>query len=146
LVGFIQAMACFPDVQRKAQAEIDRVIGPERIPTMDDEHNLPYIKAMIKETLRWMPTTVTGGLPHSVLKDDHYNGYFIPKGAQLLNNVYTINMDENRYPNPREFRPERYEGDTQTAADSAANPEALKRDHYTFGAGRRIWYSICLSD
>jgi hypothetical protein len=105
---------------------------------MDDEPNLPYIRAMVKETLRWMPTTVTGAVPHAATEDGEYNGYFIPKGAQLMNNVWSIHMDESHYPNPREFRPERYEGDDQSAADSAANPDAMKRDHFGFGAGRRI--------
>lgn len=131
-------MACFPEAQRKGQAEIDRVIGSERLPTMEDEYDLPYIRAMVKETLRWMPTTVTGALPHAATKEGHYNGYFIPEGAELMNNVWTIHMDEAHYPNPREFQPERYEGDNQTAADSAANPDARKRDHFGFGAGRRI--------
>jgi cytochrome P450 len=146
MIGFIQAMACFPEAQKKGQEEIDRVIGSKRLPTMDDEYDLPYIRAMVKETLRWMPTTVTGAVPHAATKDDYYNGYFIPKGAQLMNNVYAIHMDENRYPNPREYRPERYEGDTQTAADSAANPEAVKRDHFGFGAGRRICQGMHIAE
>ena len=138
MVGFIQAMACFPEVQKKAQDEIDRIVGSERLPTMADEPDLPYIRAMIKETLRWMPTTITGAVPHATTKDDEYNGYFIPKGAGVMLNVWAIHMDENRHPNPREYRPERYEGDNQTAADSAANPDPSKRDQFTFGSGRRI--------
>ena len=140
MVGFIQAMACFPRVQKKAQEEIDRVIGSDRLPTMADEPQLPYIRAMIKESLRWMPTTITGAVPHATTKEDEYMGYTIPKGASVMLNVWAIHMDENRHPNPREFRPERYEGDDLTAADSAANPDASKRDHFTFGSGRRIWY------
>jgi len=138
MVAFIQAMACFPEVQKKAQAEIDKVVGPNRLPTLNDEPNLPYIRAMIKETLRWMPTTLTGAVPHATTKDDEYMGYFIPKGASVMLNVWAIHMDEKRHPNPREFRPERYEGDDLNASDSAANPDASKRDHFTFGSGRRI--------
>src|SRR5277367_672086 len=131
-------MACFPDVQKKAQDEINRVVGSDRLPTMADEPQLPYIRAMIKETLRWMPTTVTGAVPHATTKDDEYMGHFIPQGAGIMLNVWAIHMDETRHPNPREFRPERYENDCQTAADSAANPNASQRDHFTFGSGRRI--------
>jgi cytochrome P450 len=131
-------MACFPEVQKKAQDEIDRVVGSERLPTMADESQLPYIRAMIKETLRWMPTTVTGAVPHAATKDDEYMGHFIPQGAGIMLNVWAIHMDETRHPNPREFCPERYENDNQTAADSAANPDASQRDHFTFGSGRRI--------
>jgi hypothetical protein len=93
-----------------------------------------------------MPTTPTGGIPHAVTVEDKYNGYIIPKGAQLLNNSWTINMNENRYPNPREFRPERYEGDASTAAESAANPDPMKRDHFTFGAGRRICQGMHIAE
>jgi hypothetical protein len=57
-----------------------------------------------------------------------------------------INMDEKRFPNPREFRPERYIGDTTTSAESAALPDATKRDHYTFGAGRRICQGMHLAE
>jgi cytochrome P450 len=146
MVGFIQAMACFPRVQSKAQAEIDHVVGSERLPTMEDANNLPYIRAIIKETLRWMPTTPTGGIPHAVTVDDEYNGYAIPKGAQLMNNVWAINMNESRFPNPREFCPERYEGDESTAAESAANPDPAKRDHFTFGAGRRICQGMHIAE
>ncbi|KAI9871957.1 MAG: hypothetical protein M1823_008303, partial [Watsoniomyces obsoletus] len=70
LYGFVQAMLLYPEVQKKAQQEIDDVVGPDRLPTMDDEPELPYIRACIKETLRWMPTTILGAVPHAVTKDD----------------------------------------------------------------------------
>jgi hypothetical protein len=47
-------------------------------------------------------------------------------------------MDPKRHPNPRAFDPSRYEGDLQSAAEACANPDASKRDHFTFGAGRRV--------
>jgi hypothetical protein len=74
LYGFVQAMLCFPDVQKRAQEEIDRVVGPDRLPTMDDEPNLQYIRGYIKETLRWMPTTIIGAVPHAVTQNDYYEG------------------------------------------------------------------------
>ena len=146
MVAWIQAMAVFPHVLKKAQEEMDRVIGPNRLPTMEDEHNLPYVRAMIKESLRWMPTAITGAVPHVTTQDQEYNGYFIPKGSQLLNNVWAIHHDETRYPNPREFRPERYEGDTNNAAESAASPDASKRDHFGFGVGRRICQGMHIAE
>ena len=138
LYGFVQAMVCFPDAQKKAQEEIDRVVGPDRLPTMDDEPNLQYIRGMVKETLRWCPTTILGAVPHAVTRDDEYMGYHIPKGAGVLNNVYAIHMDPSRHPDPRRFDPDRYKDDIQNAADAASNPDGTKRDHFTFGAGRRI--------
>lgn len=137
LVGFVQAMLLWPDVQKKAQAEIDRVVG-DRLPTMDDESDLQYVRACIKESLRWMPTTILGAVPHAVTKDDEYMGYLIPKNAGVLNNVWSINMDPKRHPEPRVFQPERYINDTLSCYDSAANADGTKRDNFTFGAGRRI--------
>ncbi|SLM39186.1 cytochrome p450 [Lasallia pustulata] len=137
LVGFVQAMLVFPDVQQRAQEEIDRVVGPDRLPTMADEPNLPYIRACVKETLRWMPT-VPLGIPHAVIRDDAYMGYTIPKGAGVALNIWAIHMDPARHPSPRTFSPLRYIHDVQTAAAAALNPDPAARDHFGFGAGRRI--------
>ncbi|EMD01271.1 hypothetical protein BAUCODRAFT_62200 [Baudoinia panamericana UAMH 10762] len=138
LYGFMLAMLLYPDVQKKAQAEIDRVVGGDRIPTMEDEEDLQYIRGCMKETLRWMPTTILGGVPHAVTQDDTYKGFLIPKGAGVLNNVWAINMDPKRAPEPRRFDPDRYKNDHLGLYDSAVNPDASKRDQFTFGAGRRI--------
>lgn len=89
-------------------------------------------------TVGWMPTTILGAVPHATTAEDIYKGYFIPKGAGILNNVWTINTDPRRAPNPRRFDPSRYENDTLSLFDSASNPDGTKRDHFTFGAGRRI--------
>jgi cytochrome P450 len=89
LYGFIQAMLLWPEVQRKAQEEIDRVVGPDRLPTMDVYENLPYIRCCIKESLRWMPTVILG-VPHAALKEDNYMGYTIPQGATVVNNVWYV--------------------------------------------------------
>lgn len=137
LYAFVLAMLLYPGAQKKAQAEIDEAVG-ERLPTMEDEDGLQFVRACMKETLRWMPTTILGAVPHAVTKDDEYMGYLIPKGAGVLNNVWGIHMDEKRHPEPRRFEPERYRHDTQSLYDSAANSDGTKRDVFTFGAGRRI--------
>jgi cytochrome P450 len=137
-IAFVQAMLLFPDAQRKAHVELDRVVGSERMTTMEDEDALPYIRCCIKESLRWMPTTMSGAVPHATTQDDHYDGFLIPRNAGVMNNVWSINMDPERHPNPRRFDPDRYASDLQSLADSAANPDYSKRDHFTFGAGRRI--------
>ncbi|KAF9768702.1 hypothetical protein IL306_013957 [Fusarium sp. DS 682] len=145
LYAFVQAMLLYPEVQRKAQEEIDRVVG-DRMPTMDDENSLQYIRGCMKETLRWMPTAILGAVPHAVTQDDTYNGYLIPKGAGVVNNVWGIHMDPERYPNPRQFNPDRYRDDFQSLADAAANPDASKRDQFSFGAGRRICPGIHVAE
>lgn len=129
-------MLLYPDVQRRAQKHVDEVVGPDRMPTMEDAARLPYIRSIMKETLRWMPTTILGAVPHATKADDTYKGYFIPKGAGVMNNVWTINMSRGK--NPRQFDPSRYDNDHLSLYDSASNPDGTKRDQFTFGAGRRI--------
>ncbi|KAK6382768.1 hypothetical protein LTS17_003437 [Exophiala oligosperma] len=146
LYAFVQAMLLFPEAQRKAQEEIDRVIGNHQMPTMDHASGLPYIRSCIKETLRWMPTTILGAVPHAVTQDDWYEGYLIPKDAGVMNNVWAINMDPKRHPDPRVFNPDRYKHDNQWLADAASNPEASARDQFTFGAGRRICPGIHVAE
>lgn len=67
-------MLHYPDVMRKAQAELDKVVGPERVPGFEDRDRLPYLKALINEILRWRPIAILGGTPHAVVADDVYNG------------------------------------------------------------------------
>ena len=76
-------MALFPDVQKKAQTELDKIVGPHRLPDFNDIPKMPYIRAVVMETLRWMPVAPFGA-PHSVTADDIYKGYHIPKGTSLI--------------------------------------------------------------
>jgi hypothetical protein len=55
-------------------------------------------------------------------------------------------MDENRFKNPRAFDPSRYEGDNQTSAEAVGNPDPSKRDHFVFGAGRRVCQGMHIAD
>ena len=89
LYGFIQALLVWPEVLRKAQEEVDRVIGPDRLPAIEDYENLPYIRSCIKESIRWMPTVILG-VPHAAIKEDSYMGYVIPAGATMINNVWYV--------------------------------------------------------
>ncbi|KAI8624784.1 cytochrome P450 [Xylariaceae sp. FL1651] len=146
LYGFVCALLLFPEVQKKAQEELDAVIGSSRLPNLDDEFSLPYIRGCVKESLRWMPTAVLGGVPHATTREDVYLGYRIPTGAGVVNNVYAIHMDEKRYPNPRVFNPERFLGDMQSAAEAALNPDPAARDHFVFGSGRRICLGMHIAE
>lgn len=87
LVGFIHAMMMFPEVQRTAQEILDRVVGSDRLPTLDDAADIQYIRACVKETIRWMPTVILGS-PHANTEEDYYNGYRIPEGSTIVNNVW----------------------------------------------------------
>ena len=63
---FILAMVLYPDVLRKAQKEVDAVIGRDRPPSFDDVDTLPYVDALIREVLRWRPVAPSGELTQSV--------------------------------------------------------------------------------
>ena len=80
-------MALFPEAQKKAQAELDVVVGFHRLPDYSDESALPYVCALVKECLRWhavLPLAV----PHKLIEDDNYRGYHIPKGTVVIPNVW----------------------------------------------------------
>ena len=76
-------MALFPEVQMKAQAEIDQVVGPNRLPDFEDIEEMPYIRAIAMEAMRWQPALPVS-VPHAVIADDEYKGYRIPKGAMII--------------------------------------------------------------
>lgn len=83
---FLVAMLHFPVVMNKAQEELDRVVGPDRLPDFDDLHLLPYTQAVMKETLRWRPILPLG-VAHSNICDDVFDGMFIPKNSRIHANV-----------------------------------------------------------
>ncbi|KAH9851906.1 cytochrome P450 [Lenzites betulinus] len=126
--AFFLAMLHYPDVQRKAQAEIDRVIGFSRMPEFSDMDSLPYVTALIKEVSRWWPVAPTG-FPHALTQDDTYRGLFLPKGATVYANMDAIMQDPALFPQPEEFRPERF---------LLATHPKLQNFTLHFGFGRRI--------
>ncbi|KAI0705586.1 CyP450 monooxygenase [Earliella scabrosa] len=128
---FFLAMAKFPDVQRTAQEELDRVIGPGRLPQFSDRSSLPYIEAIVKECLRWNPILPLA-LPRTTFSDDEYKGYFIPKGSVVMANSWALSRDPRHYPDPERFRPERF------LKDGVLNPDVLDPKAFAFGYGRRI--------
>ncbi|KAF2851313.1 cytochrome P450 [Plenodomus tracheiphilus IPT5] len=130
LMTFFLAMTTFPDIQKKAQEELDRVIGSTRLPVSSDKGTLPYIDAVVKETHRWHPVTPMG-LPHAASKDDVINGYRIPKESLLLPNTWWFTHDPAVYPDPMVFRPERF----ITTETHTAEPDPRS---WIFGYGRRI--------
>ncbi|TFY62803.1 hypothetical protein EVJ58_g3641 [Rhodofomes roseus] len=105
--SLIMALALHPRVLARAQAEVDAVVGDERCPTFEDETRLPYLRATICEVLRWRPSGPTA-IPHAVIDDDEYGGYFIPGGSMVIPNIWSMHMDERVFKDPAMFEPERY--------------------------------------
>ena len=82
-------MSLYPDIQKKAQAELYSIVGQDRLPDFSDRDSLPYIHAIIKEALRWMPPAPLG-LTHCTTNDDELRGYFVPAGTVLIANIWYV--------------------------------------------------------
>ncbi|KDQ13799.1 hypothetical protein BOTBODRAFT_33236 [Botryobasidium botryosum FD-172 SS1] len=134
VIAALFALVKYPEVQRKAQAEIDSVVGEGRLPTFADRPALLYINCIIKEILRWRPL-IPNGVPHSLLEDDYYEGYWIPKGTMVMPNIWAISRNETLYEDPERFWPERFE-----------DGKGLDPHLWVFGFGRRICPGLHFAD
>lgn len=164
--SFLEAMMMYPAVQRRAQALVDAAVGatppgdgegggrrPGRVPEWADLDAVPYVRCLMKETWRWRPPVALGH-PHTTTREAEYAGMRIPAGSRLHLNAWAIHRCSSssspssssssssaagpRWAHPDEFDPGRYEGDALTSQQSAALADVARRDHFAFGAGRRI--------
>ncbi|KAF7362823.1 O-methylsterigmatocystin oxidoreductase [Mycena venus] len=129
IASFFLAMALHPEIQKKAQDEIDVVVGTDRLPTFEDRASLPFVEAVYREVMRWKPG-IPLGVPHSTSGEDIYNGYFIPKGAIVTSNIWAMTRDESIYSEPNRFNPDRF----FTAGGKLNDDDNV----LAFGFGRRI--------
>ena len=130
------AMMAYPETQARAQAELDAVVGRTRSPTFADLPHLPYIRAMVKELLRWRPIApiIT---PHRTTEDDWYEGMFIPKGTICLANAWHMNRDSEIFgENAEDFDPARYL-DATSGGRAPGILDLKKEGHFTYGFGAR---------
>jgi len=131
LQAFFLAMVLNPEVVKKAQEELDRVVGGDHLPGLADRVNLPYIDALIKEVLRWgAPAPI--GISRRATQDDEYRGFLIPAGATVMQNVWAVCRNPDLYPDPETFNPDRF------LKDGKLNPLVFNPEERGFGAGRRI--------
>ena len=143
-------MALNPEAQKRAQAELDAVIGANRLPSLSDRDSLPCVEALVMEVHRWnpivplaLPRTYTGS------EDDEYRGYRIPKGSLVIANSWCVSRpyiraiitrrasrafahDPRNYSDPEKFMPERY-----LTREGTLNREVRDPRTFTFGYGRR---------
>ena len=126
---FVLAMLLHPDVQRKAQAALDAVLGSSRLPAFDDRDRLRYIDHVVYETYRWAPLAPMG-IPHKSLHDDIYQGMLIPAGSIVFANSHAMSRDARLYRDPDMFDPDRY---LPVAEGGRGEPVPVGQ----FGFGRR---------
>ncbi|KAJ9184725.1 hypothetical protein P3X46_004424 [Hevea brasiliensis] len=123
-----------PDIMKKAREEIDSVIGKSRLVGESDIPNLPYLQAIVKETLRLHPTGPL--IVRESTENCSINGYEIPARTRLFVNVWALGRDPSHWENPLEFWPERFmseEGNGKSQLD-------VRGQHFhllPFGSGRR---------
>ncbi|KAF8954901.1 cytochrome P450, partial [Flammula alnicola] len=122
---FIYAMALYPDVQRKIQAEIDSIVGRRRMPSIQDRPELPYTCAAVKETMRWRPAAPLG-VARRTSADDYY---------RVLPNIWAISTDETSGIPSGDFSPERFM--TGEHAKDALDPHS-----YAFGFGHNNMFLL----
>jgi len=131
ICSFVLTMTLYPEIQKQAQEEIDRVIGPDRLPTFEDRSQLPFVECIIKELYRWNPASPLA-VAHKLMQDDEYEGYLIPSGTTIIPNIWAMCHDPEMYPDHMAFKPSRFL--------NLSKEESKTTDprNFAFGFGRRI--------
>lgn len=140
ITQMVAGAAAFPEWAATARAHLDEVCGynAERLPSFADRENLPYITAVVKETLRWRPFIQTG-VPHQLTQDDAYEGYRFPAGTLFTWNAYALSLNETDYKDAIRFMPERF---------LDKDLKSPLKGHWSFGTGivypiNVIWGTTC---
>ncbi|XP_065574487.1 methyl farnesoate epoxidase-like [Artemia franciscana] len=110
-VGFLLIhMIRNPGVQQKVQEEIDKVVGKDRLPSLNDRPSMPYTEAVIMEVMR-MSNIAMQTVPRRAMRDTTLMGYYIPKDTFVHISVWAAHMDKTYWVDPENFRPERHIGE-----------------------------------
>ncbi|KAI9493952.1 cytochrome P450 [Zychaea mexicana] len=134
-----------PDLQKQLHDEIDSFITKKgRLPTYDEREAFPLLISVQKECIRFRPISHLG-VPHECTKDFEYRGHFIPEKTTIIYNTYSLNLNEDKFSNPKEFNPKRYLEDSRSL-NASVNGNAENRDQFVFGWGRRICPGVHMSD
>ncbi|XP_075906169.1 cytochrome P450 1B1 [Nelusetta ayraudi] len=107
LQWIILVLVKYPEMQTRLQQEVDRVVDRTRLPSIEDQQQLPYVMAFIYEVMRFtsfVPLTI----PHSTTVDTTIMGYAIPKDTVVFVNQWSVNHDPASWSEPETFDPERF--------------------------------------
>ncbi|KAF2643195.1 cytochrome P450 [Massarina eburnea CBS 473.64] len=141
---FCLAMVHYPQYLPMLQEELDCVCG-DRLPVAEDRPNLPFLRAVIRECLRWRPPVPTG-IPHEVTQDDEYNGYFIPKGSVIHPLEWAIARDPRMFPDPEAFNPLRWIEPSYPTYQEPLTQYPTIINSTQFGYGRRTCQGQTVAD
>ncbi|KDP31370.1 hypothetical protein JCGZ_11746 [Jatropha curcas] len=131
LEWILARMVIHQEIQSKAQSEIDQVVGLNRLVSDSDLPNLPYLRGIVKETLRMHPPGPLLSWARLAIHDTQIGHYFIPAGTTAMVNMWSITHDEQFWSEPEKFKPERF-----LEEDVAIMGSDLKLA--PFGSGRRV--------
>jgi len=146
ILTFYLMMIMHPDVQHRAQAEVDQFVAAEgRLPSYEDRITLPFVGCVLKEVYRFGPPLPLA-VPHATSKDDVYKNMFIPGGSLVIPNIWALMNDEKVFPKPDEFNPDRHMSKAATEINNqvgnlengSENTAANDSSALVFGFGRRI--------
>ncbi|KLO09889.1 cytochrome P450 [Schizopora paradoxa] len=130
IMTFFLQMLKNTEVQRRAQLEIEKVVGSDRLPTFNDMQYLPYVRGVCAEALRF--AVVLPLIPaHQTTEDDEFQGYCIPKGTIVLANAWAMAFNPEYFSDPYAFKPERW-------LPGAVNENGPRPNDFVFGFGRRV--------
>ncbi|XP_061047587.1 cytochrome P450 2E1 [Eubalaena glacialis] len=119
----------YPEVEEKLHEEIDRVIGPSRIPAIKDRLDMPYLDAVVHEIQRFIDI-IPSNLSHKATRDTVFRGYVIPKGTVIIPTLDSLLYDSQEFPEPEKFKPEHFLNE---------NGKFKYSDHFKpFSAGKRV--------
>ena len=127
------------EIMKKAQQELEAVIGKDKIVEESDIRKLPYLQAVMKETLRLHPVSPLL-VPHCPSESCTVGGYTIPKGSQVFVNVWATQRDPSIWENPLKFDPERFLNNSTW--DFSGNDF----NYFPFGSGRRMCAGIAMAE
>ncbi|KAG8703175.1 hypothetical protein FRC11_010928 [Ceratobasidium sp. 423] len=132
-------------IQDGARKEVDSIYDEDTLPRWDDEQKMPFVRAIVKETLRWRPP-LPAGVAHRLDQDDTYAGYSLPKDSRVICNIWAIHTNPERYNDPLKFNPDRFLEHKLSMANSMMQSNPFERDHFAFGAGRRACPGVQLAE
>ncbi|EJC97786.1 cytochrome P450 [Fomitiporia mediterranea MF3/22] len=132
------------EVAKKVQEEIDKVVGRDRLPRLEDRDDLPYLNCVLKEMYRYVSRTRTC-IPHRSTKTEQYRGWTIPAGSMAIANIWCMMRDEKSFPDPDAFIPERHMANVMAESNISRRvsdkdiPAGADDDpsNIVFGFGRR---------
>ncbi|KAG8949193.1 hypothetical protein FRC04_008991 [Tulasnella sp. 424] len=135
LQNLLLLLLAHPEVQERAKLEADRVVGPDRLPTLEDVKHMPYARAVMDEAC----------VPHASSEEVIYKNYRIPEKSMIFFNTWAIYHDENLFDHPYEFRPERFLESPQGTKEGIDPQDVANLKDLPFGSGRRICPGIHLA-